>query len=122
MSDKKITKEFHQKTGAGIENVEVCYFGTDGELVDMLSGFNLEEQLKLDLPSDIKIEDKIIGGLPYTVITQKYINNINDNIIYTLVTTLRTTSDKISIIKTLYAGEEPDSSAKIKSKSAIYTL
>lgn len=49
-------KEFYKKIGTGQDaNAEVFYFGTDGQLVDMFSGLDLEEQLKLDGPSRIMI-------------------------------------------------------------------
>lgn len=81
MADKKVTKSFTQK---GI-NGETYYFGTDGQLVDMLSGLNLQEQLKFGTPERIVIQDqedsfKVIqyffdlnGDPTYSVVTD--INN-----------------------------------------------
>lgn len=111
-------KGFYQR---GQSSDEYYQLGTDDKLVDMKSGFTLEEQLKLDLPSYVNVEQIIIGGAPYTYITQKY-QDSNNNIIYTIITILRTSSSAISITKNLYSGDTTSSSALIKTNSTIINL
>ena len=111
-------KGFYQR---GQNSDEYYQLGTDDKLVDMKSGFTLEEQLKLDLPSYVNVEQIVIEGAPYTSITQKYQDSNND-IIYTIITMLRTTSSAINIIKRLYSGDTTSSSALIKTNSTIINL
>lgn len=88
MSNKKVTKSFTHK-GSNTNPEETYYFGTDGLLVDMLSGLNLQEQLKIGfVPDNIQIID---DGNSFTVIqTYKY-----NDIIYSVVSTTTQLTDDL---------------------------
>lgn len=88
MADKKVTKSFTQKR-SNTNPEETYYFGTDGLLVDMLSGLNLQEQLKIGfVPDNIQIID---DGNSFTVIqTYKY-----NDIIYSVVSTTTQLTDAL---------------------------
>lgn len=80
MVEKQRIKGFYQKPYTTFHP-----FGTDGQLIDMLSGLNLEEQLKIGfVPDNIQI----IDGESFTVIqTYKYKDKNNNDVIYSVVST-----------------------------------
>lgn len=82
MSVKTIKGSRQKNTTGGY--ADYIPFGADGEYVDMLSGLNLERELKLggDHLTSITEQDGV------TVITQKYADNESTGKYYKVITTI----------------------------------
>lgn len=81
-------KEFYQKIEGG--NAAAFYLGTDGELVDMFSGLDLEEQLKISGPSRVIVEE---GPNSFTVFEYYSSYGEDATIYYTVVTQVNESSE-----------------------------
>ena len=75
-------KGFYKKISASGNSAYSNFypFGTDGELVDILSGLNLEDELRLGGMRDCIIEENDNGDITYI---QQYKNNEN-NVIFSV--------------------------------------
>lgn len=82
----KITKGFYQKNQ---DNTYGSYtpFGTDGQLVDMISGLNLEYELKLGTEHDVQIHN---DSETLTTVIENYAapDNIDNSKYYQVVTSI----------------------------------
>lgn len=86
MVEKQRIKGFYQKPYTTFHP-----FGTDGQLIDMLSGLNLQEQLKIGLIPD---NFQIIENESYFSVIQSF-NDKDGNLAYTLVTTTTQLTNEI---------------------------
>lgn len=92
MVEKQRVKGFYQKPDPTFHP-----FGTDGQLIDMLSGLNLQEQLKIGIIPDNFIID---ADDQYSFKVIQIYNDKNDNIAYSVVTTTtQLTNQLISAIQ-----------------------
>lgn len=80
----KTIKGSRQKNATGSGYADYIPFGADGEYVDMLSGLNLERELKLGGDHLASIVEQ--NGV--TVITQKYADTTANNKYYKVITTI----------------------------------
>lgn len=76
-------KGSRQKTATGYS--DYIPFGADGEYIDMLSGLNLERELKLGGDHSASIGQDSQGN---TVITQKYADEETTGAYYKVITTI----------------------------------
>lgn len=97
-------KQIRKKTTNGTANgFNIVPLGADGSFIDMVSGLDLEEQLKLggNHSASINIiDDKT------TQIKEYYYDNQNSKILkYSVLTTIFERGSKVDITATLYKGE-----------------
>lgn len=82
-------KEFYKKidNGSGSPAVQTYYMGTDGQLVDMFSGLDLEQELKINGPSSVTITDVPEGEneAAHFQVVERYIS-LQQQLLYTVVT------------------------------------
>jgi len=92
----KITKGFYQKNQ---DNTYGSYtpFGTDGQLVDMISGLNLEYELKLGTEHDVQIHN---DSETLTTIIENYAapDDVDDSKYYQVVTSIDSAPSQPGIV------------------------
>ena len=92
----KITKGFYQKNE---DNTYSHYmpFGTDGQLVDMISGLNLEYELKLGTEHDVQIHN---DSNTLTTIIEDYAapNNVGNGKYYRVITSINDDPEQPEIV------------------------
>ena len=82
-------------------------FGTDGTLVDMLSGLDNEQELKLGGNHTSTIVESIVNEENVTTITERYKDRANNIVQYTLVTVITEHNDNsTTIVNTLHSGSD----------------
>lgn len=80
-------------------------FGTDGILVDMLSGLDNEQELKLGGNHRVNIEESTVDGRNVTTITEEYLDKNNIGIQYSVITEIVSNDDgSTTITSSLYSG------------------
>ena len=80
-------------------------FGTDGTLVDMLSGLDNEQELKLGGNHRVNIEESTVDGRNITTITEEYLDKNNTDIQYSVITEIVSNDDGSTMItSSLYSG------------------
>jgi len=109
-------KGLRKKTGTSSYG-NLVPFGTDGILVDMLSGLDNEEELKLGGNHNVSITtDGVTGN---DVITEIYYKNNNDphisaDIAYTVESIIADGVSGTTITVSLWVGEKSGAAAKVK--------
>ena len=82
-------------------------FGTDGTLVDMLSGLDNEQELKLGGNHSASIVESVVNTENVTTITERYLDKTNTTIQYSVVTNITSHSNgSTTIVSTLYSGSD----------------
>ena len=108
---KKRVKGYRKKAETGYE--AFIPFGSDGEFIDILSGLNLEEEMRLGGRRDVGFSENTNGTI---TVTETYYNASNTQI-YRVVTTLSSgaiTSGSGTVTVDLYTGT---SSTRTKRKT-----
>ena len=90
-------KGSRQKTATGYS--DYIPFGADGKYIDMLSGLDLEKELKLGGDHSASITQNLQGN---TVITQKYADEETIGAYYKVVTTIEEDANITTITSQLY--------------------
>lgn len=105
-------KGLRQKQSTGIF-ADLVPFGTDGILVDMLSGLDNEQELKLGGNHTTTITETInINNEPVTTITEFYKDKTGTNIVYTVVNEIiEHINGSTTIIGTIYQGSDTTATA-----------
>ena len=88
-------------------------FGTDGNLVDMSSGLNIEEELKLGGNHDVSISSD--PSTQRTTVTEFYYDKTGDTVQYIIESVIDSSnSDSTSIISSLYQENQDGDPIQIK--------
>lgn len=109
-------KGLRKKTGTSSYG-NLVPFGTDGILVDMLSGLNNEEELKLGGNHSVTVTtDSLTGN---DVITEIYYENNNNphtsaDIAYTVESVIAESSGTTTITVSLWVGEKSGVASRVK--------
>lgn len=82
-------------------------FGTDGTLVDMLSGLDNEIEMKLGGNHTSTIVESVVQDENVTIITERYKDRTNNVIVYTVVTKITEHTDgSTTIVSAIYSGSD----------------
>lgn len=105
-------KGLHEKQGSSYS--AFMPFGTDGQLVDMASGLNLEYEVKIGTPHYVDINDSGAN----IVITEHYdANAAPSGNFYKMVTTITETSDTLTTITAVLSYGTTSSQTTLKTKT-----
>lgn len=105
-------KGLHEKQGSSYS--AFMPFGTDGQLVDMASGLNLEYEVKIGTPHYVSINDSGAS----IVITEHYdANAAPSGNFYKMVTTITETSDTLTTITAVLSYGTTSSQTTLKTKT-----
>ena len=82
-------------------------FGTDGTLVDMLSGLNNELEMKLGGNHTSTIVESVVQEENVTTITERYKAIDNNTVVYSVVTTITEHANgSTTIVSAIYSGSD----------------
>ena len=82
-------------------------FGTDGTLVDMLSGLDNEQEIKLGGNHTSTIVESVVQDENVTTITERYKAIDNTTVRYSVVTTITEHNDgSTTIVSAIYSGSD----------------
>lgn len=85
-------------------------FGTDGNLVDMSSGLNNEEELKLGGNHEVSI----VTNNDVTTVTELYYDDNNNIVLYTVESIITPNANNTTIITSLWEGSKSGIAARVK--------
>jgi len=109
-------KSVRKKTSEGTFGSAIP-FGTDGILVDMLSGLDNEQELKIGGNHVSSIEED--GN--NTTITEVFKDLTNTNILYTLITVITEINNTTTITMNLYSGEYEVGATPLRFKTITFS-